>query len=216
MNLVAYVRVSTEEQAASGLSIEGQKRRIQKYCECYAHNLVAVYSDEGVSAKNLQRPAVGLALAMLQQEHIDGLIICKLDRLVRSARDAAAILDLVDKYKKALVSVDEHLDTKTAQGRFFYSITAAYAQMERELCSERTKQALAVKKANGSLLGRPPIPKATLELAWNLKTFGWDGVPGPAAWSAVAEELQRRGVAKINKGTLCRSVARIKREECLV
>lgn len=150
---VGYIRVSTEEQALSGVSLEDQERKIRMYADLHDMTIGEIFTDAGASGKDLNRDGVRALLKAIRSKSVDTLIITKLDRLTRNMRDLLDLLDLVDKNDIALVSMHETLDTKTATGRFFIRMIGSLAQMEREQISERTLDALKHKKAKGEKLG---------------------------------------------------------------
>src|SRR5260221_881239 len=109
MRVVAYVRVSTDEQA-HGVSLDAQRDRLADYCRLYGHVIVEVVADEGLSGKTLDRPGLRRALAMLKAHAVDGLIVCKLDRLTRSVRDLGGLIETYFSNGIALLSVGEQID----------------------------------------------------------------------------------------------------------
>ena len=142
--LIGYARVSTEEQARVGVSLDAQHERLEVFCIAHGATLVRVETDNGTSGKVApsKRPGLTRALQSIQSGEADGIVALKLDRLSRSTRD---ILDLAEDAAKngwRLVSVSESLDTATATGRFTLTILAALAQLEREQTAERTRLAL--------------------------------------------------------------------------
>jgi len=142
MKLAGYVRVSTDEQA-DGLSLETQEARLRAYCMAHGHKMVSLYTDviSGKSAPR-SRPGFGAALAAVDGDEADGVVALRLDRFSRSTRDTLQLAEAAQKSGWHLVSVNEMLDTSSAQGRFTLTILAALAQLEREQVSERTKVAL--------------------------------------------------------------------------
>lgn len=183
MRLIGYVRVSTSEQAKEGHSLAAQKDKIHQYCELYDHELVWLFGDEGESAKTTDRPGLKNALEHLRSA--DGLIVTKLDRLTRSVGDFASLIDGPFK-TKALVSVNDAIDTTTASGRLVLNVLMSVAQWEREAISERTKETLAHMKREGKRVGSVP--------------YGWKDVEGrlvedPKEWEVVrlARELRANG-----------------------
>jgi site-specific DNA recombinase len=153
MRLVGYVRVSTAEQASEGHSLGAQERAIGAWCEAMGHELVAVYSDEGVSAKDLNRPRLAAALEAI--DTCDGLVVVKLDRLTRSGRDFYELVERFEAASKALVSVRDSLDTTTPSGRLVANIMVAVSQWEREAIAERVRDGMAEAKRKGVHVGRP-------------------------------------------------------------
>jgi site-specific DNA recombinase len=150
---IGYIRVSSEGQAESGLSLAGQEEKIRQYCKLKDLNLIEVVEDAGISAKNLKRIGVQRVLGMASRKEFDALVIYKLDRMFRSTVDALETSALMDKWGVALHSIEESLNTKSAMGEFFFTLMAALAQMERKMIGERTRFALAKKKANGEKCG---------------------------------------------------------------
>lgn len=147
---VAYVRVSTDQQVDSGLSIASQRERLQAWATMQGDvDLVDIVVDAGESARDLNRPGAERVLSMIEERTVDVVVIAKLDRLTRSMRDLDNLLDLVERQGVALVSLGEHLDTATAAGRMLVRILGVVAQWERETIGERTRDALRVKRARG-------------------------------------------------------------------
>jgi site-specific DNA recombinase len=156
--IVAYIRVSTEGQAESGLSLEAQRAKVEGYAALYDESieLVDVVIDAGVSAKSLDRPGLRRVLEMLDRGTADGILVAKLDRLTRSVRDLG---DLVDRYfaeRCSLLSVADSIDTRSAAGRLVLNVLASVSQWEREAIGERTSDALQAKKARGERVGTLP------------------------------------------------------------
>jgi site-specific DNA recombinase len=139
---IAYLRVSTEEQATSGVSLEVQRARCEAYAGLYDLELTEVIIDAGVSAKTLKRPGLTRALELLKRGEVSALLVMKLDRLTRSVRDLATLLDLFTDGRRALLSVGEQIDTRSASGRMVLNVLTSIAQWEREAIGERTKAAL--------------------------------------------------------------------------
>jgi len=151
---VAYLRVSTDKQAEHGVSLDAQRAKVEAYAGLYDLDLVAVEVDAGASAKSLShRPALDRALAMLEAGEADALLVVKLDRLTRSVRDLGELVDRFQAGGWALLSVSEQVDTRTAGGRLVLNVLASVSQWEREAIGERTRVALAYKRANGEKTG---------------------------------------------------------------
>lgn len=158
--VAAYIRVSTEDQARSGLGLEAQRTR------CAAMALVkdwpepVFYADEGISGTKgpKYRPALAQLLADVKAGLYRAVIISSLDRL---GRKTLLVLQLVDEFRAdgiALVSCKESLDTATAQGQFVLTMFAAVSQLERDLIADRTKAALSeIDRKDGDRGGRLPF-----------------------------------------------------------
>ncbi len=155
MRAIAYTRVSTEEQAASGLGLESQTEQVTSEIQRRGWDLTATLSDNGYSAKSLERPAIAQALEMLAKGEADALVVAKLDRLSRSLLDFAGLMELSRSEGWSLVALDLGVDTSTPAGEMMASVMASFAQYERRLIGQRTRDALAALKARGVRLGRP-------------------------------------------------------------
>jgi len=151
---VAYLRVSTDKQADRGVSLEAQRAKVESYAALYDLELVSIEVDAGESGKSLARAALDRALGMLRSGKADALLVVKLDRLTRSVRD---LCDLVDRYfrdgKRALLSVSEQVDTRSASGRMVLNMLTVIGQWEREAIGERTSAAMQHKASLGEYTG---------------------------------------------------------------
>lgn len=152
LDALGYIRVSTDEQE-TGLDV--QRAAITEECASRGWRLLDVLEDEGFSAKDLRRPAVQDALIRLKGGSADVLVVSKLDRLSRSLLDFAELMDRARREGWAVVLLDLQVDTTTPSGEMLANVLATFAQFERRLIGQRTRDALAVKKANGVKLGRP-------------------------------------------------------------
>ena len=153
MAAVGYVRVSTDDQAKEGVSLDNQKSKIMAYCQLKDLELREVIEDAGISAKNLRREGVQKVLRLARRKEIDAVVVYKLDRIFRSTVDALETTKAFDKWGVSFHSIEETLDTRSAMGRFFFTLTAALAEMERRLIGERTKAALAHKRSKSEKTG---------------------------------------------------------------
>lgn len=150
---VCYIRVSTEEQVRGGVSLAAQEEKLLAYCMLNDLQPVAVIREEGVSgAKPLAiRPGGAELLQLVAKKEACHVVALKLDRLFRDAADALNQTKAWDKAGVALHLVDmggQALNTASPMGRFFLSMTASFAELERNLIAERTGLALAYKKAH--------------------------------------------------------------------
>jgi len=157
MRVIGYVRVLTEEQATSGAGLEAQRAAIAREARRRGWELVETIEDRGYSAKDLRRPGVQEALRALEAGDAKALVVAKLDRLSRSMLDFASLMATAQKQHWALVALDVAVDTSTPAGEMLVNVLATFSQFERRLIGQRTKEALAAKKAQGVRLGRPPV-----------------------------------------------------------
>lgn len=155
MRVIAYARVSTEEQSQSGAGLEAQRAAILAEAKRRGWDLVETFEDRGYSARDLKRPGVQAALDSLEDGGAAALVVAKLDRLSRSMIDFTGIMARATRESWALVALDCAVDTTTPQGEAMANVLATFAQFERRLIGQRTREALAMKKAAGVRLGRP-------------------------------------------------------------
>ena len=155
---VGYCRVSTDEQVRDGVSLHVQRERIEAYAKAKGLELAAVLTDEGLSGKNLKRPALTQLLERCQDGDVGHVIVWKLDRLTRRTRHLLNLVEDVFLTKGIeLHSVSESLDTSTPHGRFVLTLFGGLAQMERELVGERTRSAMAFKREQLQPTSHPPL-----------------------------------------------------------
>src|SRR5256714_1695847 len=163
MQVLGYVRVSTDEQRSSGAGLAAQRAAIGAECRRRGWTLVQVMEAAGYSAKDLRRPGVKIARETLRRGEAGALVVAKLDRLSRSMLDFTAVMAKASKQGWALVALDCAVDTTTPAGEAMANMLATFAQFERRLISQRTRDALAVKRAEGVRIGRPAtMPEAVV------------------------------------------------------
>lgn len=153
MRAVAYVRVSSEKQMEHGVSLDAQIEKAKAMATLQGAELVDIIVDGGASAKSLERPSMKTLLALVESKRMDTIIVCKLDRLTRSVKDLAELLERFTRRGVSLVSVAESLDTATAAGRLVINMVISVSQWEREAIGERTRCAMQFKKRNGECVG---------------------------------------------------------------
>lgn len=210
LRVVGYIRVSTEDQADSGAGLEAQRAAIHEQCRRRSWELVALHSDTASARSLAARPGLAKALADVDSGAAGALVVAKLDRLSRSLLDFSGLMERSRKKGWALVALDLGVDTTTPSGEMMANVLAVFAQFERRLIGQRTREALAVKRQQGVRLGRPPVLRAELRkriraersrgrsLASIAAGLNSDGVPtahGGRRWhvSTVQVVLQRRG-----------------------
>lgn len=146
-----YRRVSTEDQARHGYSLDAQYRELTDFCARMNWDVVGDYVDDGYSAKSMKRPDLQRLLKEAQAG--DVVVFYKLDRFTRSVSDLDKLLDGLDKRGVMIRSVTEDFDTTTASGRMFIRVVAVIAQWEREVLSERVKIGFEQKVESGDWQG---------------------------------------------------------------
>jgi DNA invertase Pin-like site-specific DNA recombinase len=153
---IGYVRVSTDEQAASGAGLASQRKAIRAEAERRGWELLEIVGeDAGASSATLERDGLQSALQRLDAHEAEVLLVAKLDRMSRSVSQGAQVMDRAKRKGWSLVAIDFGLDTTTPAGEMVANVILSTAQYERRLIGQRTKDALAAKKAAGVRLGRP-------------------------------------------------------------
>lgn len=152
---LGYVRVSTDEQAATGYGLAAQRKAIRDECERRGWELVEIVGEnKGASGKSMDRAGVQSVLARMDTGEADVLIVSKLDRLSRSLLHGAAIMEQAKRKGWALVAIDLGVDMSSASGELLAGILLTAAQFERRLIGDRTKAGLERARAAGVVLGR--------------------------------------------------------------
>ncbi len=211
--VAAYVRVSTEEQVASGAGLEAQRNAITTECDRRGWTITSWHADEGISGgKDIERrPALIAALEAIEAGTAT-LMVAKSDRLARSLRTLLKVIDRVQDVGGEIASVDGTIDTSSAAGRFQTQVMGGVAELERGLISDRTKAALAVKRSQGVRLGRPiTVPTSIAERITTERASG-------STWQAIADRLNADEVPTGQRGrwwpaTVQRIAARCERQD---
>ena len=158
MKTIGYIRVSTEEQAQSGLSMDNQREKIAALAGLHDWNLVGMIEDPGFSAGTTNRPGLQEVLSQVRSRKVKAVIILKLDRLTRNQKDLLSLLEVFNRYGVRLVSVSEQLDTNSASGRFFISMLGGISEWEKGVISERTGAAIdQLRKEKKKFTRHPPL-----------------------------------------------------------
>ena len=194
--VIAYSRVSTQEQGRSGLGLRAQRKQLADEAKRRGWTDVEHFVDEGHSAKTLERPGVQQALEELAAGRAQVLMVAKLDRLSRSLLDFASLMDRSRAEGWSLVALDLGVDTTTAGGEMMANVMASFAQFERRLIGERTSAALQAAKARGQRLGRPrQLPAKVLRRIERERGKG-------STLAAIADGLNRDGAETAQGGKM--------------
>ena len=152
-----YPRVSTEDQSRFGHSLDEQECKLKQLCEFKGYEIYKIYREEGVSAKNTNRPKFQEMIEDMKNGKINKIIVYKLDRLTRSIQDLEVICSMLEEYNCELESVAEEINTGNANGKFFIRMLTILAQLEIERTSERTKFGLVGAIKKGHIPSRAPL-----------------------------------------------------------
>lgn len=175
MRLIGYTRVSTDEQAREGYSLDAQREVLTAEAERNGDELVRIESDAGFSGKDLRRPGITRALRAIAEGEADGLVCTKLDRLTRSVIDTQELAEWFDRNALTLKVLDVHMDTSTASGKMMLTMMGAMAQMFRETIADNTRAAFrsptSIPAANLAR-SRPRVPDDVAALIHELDGEG--------------------------------------------
>lgn len=155
MKAFIYERVSSEEQARHGYSLDAQHEALTAFCEKQGHVIVGVYKDEGISARKpyTKRPAMLELLQDLETVKPDIILFTKLDRWFRNIKEYYKVQEILDRNKVNWKAINEEYDTSTASGRLYVNIKLSIAQDEADRTSERIKDIQSQLIAQGKVLG---------------------------------------------------------------
>jgi len=152
MKAIGYIRVSTQGQVEDGVSLDAQEAKVRAWADLNGAEDVVIFRDEGISGKRSDnRPGLQAALDMVGKG--DALVVYSLSRLSRSTKDTLILSEILLKKEADLVSLSEKIDTTTAAGKMVFRMLAVLSEFERDQISDRTRFALAHKKANGEKTG---------------------------------------------------------------
>ncbi len=141
MRVLAYCRVSNEEQAKHGVGLSVQVDKIEAYVRTFDLELIDTLVDDGYSGKDLKRPGLKSVVERVLAGEADALIVYRIDRLNRNTRDFLNLMNELEERGRGFISIREQMNTSTPHGRFALTMLAAVSQLEREMIQERCKDA---------------------------------------------------------------------------
>ena len=150
MKAALYLRVSTADQTTLNQEIE-----LKKYCEREGFEIFSIYKDEGISGSKTSRPELDRMLQDMRSKCFDVIIVWKFDRLGRSTAHLLQVLEELKNKNVRLIATSQNIDTNTPMGKFFFTILSGFAEMEREMITERIKLGIKRRQAQGFIQGRP-------------------------------------------------------------
>src|SRR5262249_52206501 len=156
-----YTRKSTEEGLGQDFnSLDAQREAAEAYIKSQAHEgwvrLPEHYDDGGFTGGNMDRPALARLLANIEAGRIDAVIVYKVDRFSRSLLDFAKMMELFERHQVAFVSVTQQFHTGTSMGRLILNVLLSFAQFEREIIAERTRDKIGAARKKGKWSGGMP------------------------------------------------------------
>jgi DNA invertase Pin-like site-specific DNA recombinase len=189
MRAIIYLRVSTLEQGVSGLGLEAQEAAASDYCARQGFEVVEVVREVQSGKSTKKRPLLIAALERCRKGEAEILIASNVSRLSRSIGDLADMLEEAGKRGYGIAALDTGLDTTTPAGKMVFQILGVAAEYERAIIADRTKKALAAKKARGERVGR--VSTLDLETVHLIQTYRAQGL----SFALIARELNAQGVA---------------------
>jgi len=153
-----YTRKSTEEGLEQEFNtLDAQREAGEAYVQSQKTEGWEVsptrYDDGGYTGANTERPALQRLLADIKRGHIDVVVVYKIDRLSRSLLDFAKLIEVFDTHKVSLVAVTQQFNTSTSLGRLVLNILLSFAQFEREMIAERTRDKMRAARRKGKWIG---------------------------------------------------------------
>jgi site-specific DNA recombinase len=152
-----YVRVSTQDQAQHGFSIDAQEEALQNYAKALGYEIFKIYKDEGKSAKNLNRPEMNNLLKDAEERKFQAIFIYKLDRFSRSLKDLILTIDKLKEWGIDFVSMQDKIETASASGKLMFQIIGAFAEFERNIIGDRTSFGMERKAKEGGFITKAPL-----------------------------------------------------------
>lgn len=207
---VSYLRVSTEDQAREGFSLDAQRARIAAYCVARGYALRREFVDNGFSGRTTKRPAFSELMQSIREGldlrrkkvRIGAVVVARFDRLNRNLYDFLATQREMQRHKVDFASVDETVDTKGPFGRFFVQVMAAFAELESGIIGERVRHGMRQKALQGGFNGMSApfgyeVRNGGLvicegEAAVVRRIWGWHRKGKSLAW--IARRLNRQGI----------------------
>jgi len=152
-----YVRVSTQEQAQQGFSLDAQQEALENYAKALGYEIFKIYRDEGKSAKDIQhRPEMVQMLEDAEAKKFSAIFIYKLDRFSRSLKDLILTIDKLKEIGIDFVSLQDKIETTSASGKLMFHIISAFAEFERNIIGDRTKFGMERKAKEGGFITKAP------------------------------------------------------------
>lgn len=151
-----YVRVSTQEQAQQGFSLDAQQESLENYAKALGYEIFRIYRDEGKSAKDLKRPQMSRMLEDATSKKFSAIFTYKLDRFSRSLKDLILTIDRLKDLGIDFVSLQDKIETASASGKLMFHIISAFAEFERNIIGDRTKFGMEKKAKEGSFITKAP------------------------------------------------------------
>lgn len=196
MRAALYIRVSTDEQARDGFSIDAQKTLLIKKAEEFHYSITDYYIDDGYSAKDMKRPALKRLIEDVKEKKVDVVLFWRLDRFTRRSQDFHKMNETFTKHGAGIKSATEPVDTTTAIGRFQLELSVLLGQLERETTAERVHFVMEDRHMKGLRNGAEP-------------PFGYDLIDGKLIPNPAHKEVVMRIFDLYKKNMGCLAIAKL-------
>lgn len=207
MRAAGYVRVSTTGQAEEGAGLAAQRDAITREAAHRGWDVLRIYEDTASAKSMRRRPGLEAAIAAIEAGEADALVVAKLDRLSRSLLDFAELVERSRRKRWTIVALDLQVDTSTPSGEMMANVLAVFAQFERRVIAQRTKDGLEVKRertrevgydhTKGGLRGpigrRRAVPPAVIKRIGKARKAG-------QTWQRIADELTADAIPTVQGG----------------
>lgn len=200
MKVALYVRVSTEEQAEEGYSINGQISILSEYCKNNGYEIVSIYKDEGVSGKSINRPSLKQLLIDSESNQFKMVMVWKISRISRIQLDFLNIIDQLEKNDVSFFSYSENIDASTPTGKAMLQMMGSFAELERNITLENVKMGMTQRAKEGkwnggSMLGYSSSNKQLIivEHEANIVRHIFDLYVSGKGYKAIANQLNHEG-----------------------
>jgi site-specific DNA recombinase len=152
-----YVRVSTQDQAQHGFSLDAQQESLINYAKALGYEIYKIYRDEGKSGKDMKhRSEMMQMLRDAEGKKFSAIFIYKLDRFSRSLKDLILTIDQLKEWGIDFISLQDKIETASASGKLMFQIIGAFAEFERNIIGDRTKFGMERKAKEGGFITKAP------------------------------------------------------------
>jgi site-specific DNA recombinase len=152
-----YIRVSTQDQAQHGFSLDAQQDSLINYAKALGYEIYKIYRDEGKSGKDMKhRSEMMQMLKEAEEKKFSAIFIYKLDRFSRSLKDLILTIDQLKEWGIDFISLQDKIETTSASGKLMFQIIGAFAEFERNIIGDRTKFGMERKAKEGGFITKAP------------------------------------------------------------
>lgn len=205
-NAIGYIRVSTDQQAERGSSLENQRERIEDFCKKNGMRLVEIFEDAGFSARSTNRPAFKEMMKYISDGKVDALVVWHSNRFARNLRDYVVNLYEIERRKVTFHSIEEP-EFSGSSGKAMRNLLAVFAEYQSDLTGEQVRSVKGTLKKNKKVYcgfaplgyknkdGVLELQKSDMQIVEEVKTLRANGM----SMNKIAKRLNAKGL-RGNKG----------------